>query len=114
MTLTLSRPEAAAVPATEWLDSGISPAPGGRPVQQGQRPPRPTEAEREAALEVLRERAQRGTFAGELPPSAEEMRADQARREARRKDAALIRRIGRPAAPAPAHRPGLLGRVFGR
>ena len=104
MTISLTRSDDAPVPAPEWLDHDTPTVPTERPALRGQRPRQPTEDERAAAIETLRERARRGTFAGELPPSAEEIRADQARREALQRDAALIRRMGRPVAAAPLSR----------
>jgi hypothetical protein len=92
------------VRAPGWLDSNAAPASINWPAPGGQRPRCPSPTEQEAALEVLRERARCGMFAGELPPSAEEIRADQARREALQRDAALIRRMRRPVAAAPRSR----------
>jgi hypothetical protein len=99
-------PGSEAMPAPAWMGDEAEPVPSAQPAPRGQRPRRPTVEEQAAAIEVLRERARRGTFAGELPPSAEDIRADQARRGALRKDAALVRRVGRSAAAAP-----LSGRV---
>jgi len=86
MTISLTRSDDAPVPAPEWLDPDPPTVPTERPALRGQRPRQPPEDERAAAIETLRERARRGTFAGELPPSAEEIRADQAqlRERARR------------------------------
>jgi len=84
MTISLTRSDDAPVPAPEWLDPDTPTVPTERPALRGQRPRQPTEDERAAAIETLRERARRGMFAGELPPSAEEIRADQSRREALR------------------------------
>jgi hypothetical protein len=94
-------PGSEAMPAPAWIGDEAESVPSAQPAPRGQRHRRPTVEEQAAAIEVLRERARRGTFAGELPPSAEEIRADQARRGALRKDAALVGRVGRSAAAAP-------------
>jgi hypothetical protein len=44
---------------------------------------------------VLRERAQRGQYVGDVPPSAEELAAEHQRREALRRDTAFIRQTSR-------------------
>jgi hypothetical protein len=64
---------------------------------RGQRPRQPTEAERAAAIEVLRKRAQVGQYLGPLPMSEAETAAESSRRETLRKDAALIKSTARPA-----------------
>jgi hypothetical protein len=96
MTLNLTRSDAA-VPAPEWLGSDATPVVTERPAHQGQRPRQPTEAERAAAVEVLRKRARLGQYLGPLPVSEAETAAESSRRETLRKDAALIKSTARPA-----------------
>jgi hypothetical protein len=68
-----------------------------RRLPRGQRPRQPIEAERAAAIEVLRKRAQVGQYLGPLPMSEAETAAESSRRETLRKDAALIKSTARPA-----------------
>jgi hypothetical protein len=106
------------LPDGKWalaeLGDEAGPEPEPPAVTRGQRPRPPSPEQREEALATLRQRAAQGLYVGVLPASEAELRAEQERREALRKDAALIRHMGRPAALAPAQRLGLRGWVLGR
>jgi hypothetical protein len=83
MTISLTRRADSPGSAPEWLDAAAPEASqrSEQPAPRGQRPRLPTEAERAAAIEVLRERARLGQYAGELPPSEAEIAAEWRRRE---------------------------------
>ena len=68
------------LPVPESRGDDAEPGPQAPAVTHGQRPRRPTDAERVAALEILRARARLGEYVGVLPASEAEIRAEQERR----------------------------------
>ena len=73
-------PGSEAMPAPAWMGDETEPVPSAQPAPRDERPRRPTVEEQAAAIEVLRERARRGEYVGDLPASAAEIAAEETRR----------------------------------
>jgi hypothetical protein len=67
--ITLQRHDATRPTVGKWPGDEVESEREPAPVERGQRPRRPTNAEQAAALEVLRARARRGEYLGILPAS---------------------------------------------